>query len=133
MPNAYLKSLVDQGKGSMQHLEAEWEKAKKNASEQGQGDNYAYITEIFKTRIGASMQNIEQAALKRLGITADTIDVVKMDIPFLIRLLEWAHEDAKTDVEIHSIVTRILEASKGGEVTIDMEHYKSIVEKNELR
>jgi hypothetical protein len=26
MPNAYLKSLVDKGKGSMKYLEEEWEK-----------------------------------------------------------------------------------------------------------
>jgi len=59
MPTSYIKKLHEEGKGSIDKLESEWEKAKKNAADQGQGNNYAYITKIFQNRVGAS--SLEQA------------------------------------------------------------------------
>ena len=41
-------------------------------------------------------------------------DTVSMDIPFLIRALEYAKEDAKTDLDLHSAVERMLDAAKAG-------------------
>jgi hypothetical protein len=55
MPTAYIEKLHKEGKGSISKLESEWEKAKKNAEDQGQGDNYAYMTKIFQSRVGASV------------------------------------------------------------------------------
>ena len=41
-------------------------------------------------------------------------DTVSMDIPFLIRALEYAKEDAKTDLDLHNAVERMLDAAKAG-------------------
>jgi hypothetical protein len=30
-------------------------------------------------------------------------DIIKLDIPLLIRLLEYAREDAKTDMDLHNV------------------------------
>ncbi|QDH83582.1 A/G-specific adenine glycosylase [Achromobacter phage Motura] len=54
MPTSYLKTLSEKGKGSVPELEKQWEKAKADAKAQGQADNWAYVTGIFKRRIGAS-------------------------------------------------------------------------------
>ncbi len=72
MPTAYLKKLAKEGKGTIEHLESEWEKAKKLADKQGQGGNFAYITKIFQTKIGASALKLNAAQRLRasLGIKA---------------------------------------------------------------
>lgn len=46
-------------------------------------------------------------------------DTVRLEIPALIRALEWAREDAKTDVEIHKFVERLI----NHEGTVDMEFF----------
>jgi hypothetical protein len=54
MPTNYIKTLHEQGKGSIQSLEQKWDKAKEAAAKEGKADNYALITTIFKRMIGAS-------------------------------------------------------------------------------
>lgn len=54
MPTAYIQKLADEGKGSVAELESKWNKAKSAAKDEGKGDNFAYITSIFKNMVGAS-------------------------------------------------------------------------------
>jgi len=51
MPNTYIDKLVATGKGSRKNLDSKWEKAKAIAVTDGEGENYAYITGIFKKMI----------------------------------------------------------------------------------
>lgn len=53
-------------------------------------------------------------------------DVVKMDIPLLIRLLEYAREDAKTDMDLHNVTEMLIKLSTKGNV-LTMDHYDHIV------
>jgi len=53
----------------------------------------------------------------------NSVDKVTLDVPLLIRVMEYAKEDAKTDMELHKAVERMLEI--GGELTMD--NYDSIV------
>ena len=53
-------------------------------------------------------------------------DIVKMDIPLLIRLLEYSREDAKTDMDLHNVTEKLIELSKDGEV-LTMEQYDAII------
>lgn len=53
-------------------------------------------------------------------------DVVSMDIPLLIRLLEYSREDAKTDMDLHNVTERLIQFSKNGDV-LSMEQYDAIV------
>lgn len=54
------------------------------------------------------------------------IDVIKMDVPLLIRLLEYAKEDAKTDMDLHAVAENLIELSKESRV-LDMTDYDSII------
>jgi len=45
------------------------------------------------------------------------IDVVKVTVPMFIRLLEWAREEAKTDMDIHKLTEKIV--SKKGVINSD--------------
>jgi hypothetical protein len=53
-------------------------------------------------------------------------DVVTMDIPLLIRLLEYSREDAKTDMDLHNVTEMLIKLSTTGNV-LSMAHYDRIV------
>jgi hypothetical protein len=118
MPTAYIEKLVKEGKGSKAHLEKEWDAAKKNAKDQGRGDDYAYITGIFRKRAG-------------LASVADTLnetplgDVITLDVPTMIRMLELSRETLKTDEAIHIVVERMVAESKKVKV-LTMQEYPTI-------
>ena len=47
-------------------------------------------------------------------------------IPLFIRLLEYAREDSKTDIDLHFIAEAVAEGSRNG--TLGMQSYDSIIE-----
>jgi hypothetical protein len=53
------------------------------------------------------------------------MDIVKLDVPLFIRLLELAREDIKADADIHDLAQRVIELSKNGPV--DMASYDDLV------
>ena len=52
-------------------------------------------------------------------------DVVSVDVPLLIRLLEYAREDAKTDMDLHDVTERLIALSQEGN-TLTMQDYDTI-------
>lgn len=56
----------------------------------------------------------------------DEVDTVTIDIPLMIRLLEYAREDAKTDMDLHNVAEMLINLSKENEV-LSMDHYDAIV------
>jgi hypothetical protein len=52
-------------------------------------------------------------------------DVIKLTVPLVIKLLEFAREEAESDLDLHFIAENLVELSKRGEV-IDMKDYKRI-------
>jgi hypothetical protein len=56
---------------------------------------------------------------------ADAKDTVTMDIPLLIRVLEYAREDAKTDMDLHKVVENLINMRGEGALSMDM--YNKIV------
>jgi ferritin-like protein len=52
-------------------------------------------------------------------------DIVHLDVPLFIRLLELAREEIKQDADIHDIAQKVIELSKDG--PIDMSDYDNIV------
>lgn len=54
----------------------------------------------------------------------DRMDVVSFDIPLLIRMLEYAREDAKTDMDLHKVVEKLIKIRKKG--TLTMKDYKFV-------
>jgi len=49
----------------------------------------------------------------------DKKDTVTMDIPLLIRMLELAREDIKTDAELHRVVEKLIDIRNKGTLTMD--------------
>jgi len=57
-------------------------------------------------------------------------DVIKVDVPLFIRLLEYAREDAKTDMDLHDVAENIIRLSETGK-TLSMNDYDAIVNSTE--
>lgn len=53
-------------------------------------------------------------------------DVIRLDVPLMIRLLEYAREDASTDMDLHVLAENLVEMSEYGKV-LSMEDYSEIV------
>lgn len=53
-------------------------------------------------------------------------DKITLDVPLFIRLLEYAREDAKTDMDLHDVTERVISMS-GNEETLTMDNYHAIV------
>jgi hypothetical protein len=53
-------------------------------------------------------------------------DKITVDIPLFIRLLEYAREDAKTDMDLHKATENALALSETGK-TLTMDQYDEIV------
>jgi hypothetical protein len=58
--------------------------------------------------------------------SANQADAVTMDVPLLIRVMEYAREDAKTDIDLHDVAERLIELSQEGR-TLTMQDYDSIM------
>jgi len=56
----------------------------------------------------------------------DSIDTITMDVPLFIRMLEFAKEDAKTDMDLHKATEIALKISKK-EGKLSMDNYYKIV------
>jgi hypothetical protein len=53
-------------------------------------------------------------------------DTIIVDVPLFIRLLEYAREDAKTDMDLHNVAENIIDLSEEGQV-LSMDDYNAIV------
>jgi len=52
-------------------------------------------------------------------------DTITVDVPLFIRLLEYAREDANTDMDLHDLAENIIDLSEEGEV-LTMDNYNEI-------
>jgi hypothetical protein len=59
----------------------------------------------------------------------DEIDNITLDVPLFIRLLEYAKEDAKTDMDLHKVAENIIELSKTNSI-LNMDLYTEIIPEN---
>ncbi|CAB4241827.1 hypothetical protein UFOVP71_365 [uncultured Caudovirales phage] len=53
-------------------------------------------------------------------------DVITVDVPLFIRLMEYAREDAKTDMDLHDVAENATRLSADGS-TLTMKNYESII------
>ena len=53
-------------------------------------------------------------------------DKITVDVPLFIRLLEYAREDAKTDMDLHNVAENIIALSGTGK-TLTMAQYDEII------
>jgi hypothetical protein len=59
-------------------------------------------------------------------ISEDIPDIIAVDVPLFIRLLEFAREDAGDDMDLHEVAERAIEAVKARGV-LSMDDYKTLV------
>lgn len=97
-----------------------------------------YGADAEKVMTGAAFKRAESAAIKEnkqriremvkktLMGPSNPTDVASLDIPLLIRLLEYAKEDAQSDMDLHKVAENIIELSKEDK-TLTMSDYNSIV------
>jgi hypothetical protein len=53
-------------------------------------------------------------------------DTITLDVPLFIRLLEYAREDAQTDMDLHNVAENAIGLALSGK-TLTMDDYSSIV------
>jgi hypothetical protein len=56
----------------------------------------------------------------------DGMDIISMDVPLFIRMLEFAKEDAKTDMDLHKATENILDLLVDNKI-LNMDNYNDIV------
>lgn len=56
---------------------------------------------------------------EHMSEAVDNKDTITFDIPLLIRVLEFAREDLKTDIDLHKMVERLLAIRGKGTLTMD--------------
>jgi hypothetical protein len=59
-------------------------------------------------------------------------DILMIDVPLFIRLLEYAREDAKTDMDLHNVTENIIKLSEE-EKALTMDDYDKIVDVKETK
>jgi len=57
-------------------------------------------------------------------------DKITVDVPLFIRLLEYARENAQTDMDLHNVAENIIRLSETGK-TLSMNDYDAIVDSTE--
>jgi hypothetical protein len=64
---------------------------------------------------------------KAMSVKEETnpMDVVAMDVPLLIRMMEFAREDAKSDLDLHDVAEKAIALSSNGK-TLTMSDYGTI-------
>jgi hypothetical protein len=88
--------------------------------------NYKDTTENPPMNIERMLETQLDAEVKKIENPKDKIDTVTLDVPLLIRLLEYAREDAKTDMDLHDVTEKLIALSKEHPV-LSMDHYDSIM------
>lgn len=86
----------------------------------GVDDAYFAIMQVLKAGLVKEEVNEEEAEAK------DAVDTVTMDVPLFIRMLEFAREDAKADVDLHDVAEKAIEINKSKE-TLSMQDYEDII------
>ena len=97
-----------------------------------------YGADAEKVMTGAAFKRAESAAIKEnkqriremvrkaLMGPENPTDTAILDIPLLIRIMEYAKEDAQSDMDLHKVAENIIELSKEDK-TLTMSDYNSIV------
>jgi len=91
-------------------------------------DKHSMLKDLSKTAKSKSFERrlSEEFENFKTPTQPNPSDNVKLDIPLLIRLLEYAREDAKDDMDLHRIATNLVELSKSGK-TLSMQDYENAI------
>ena len=109
-------------------------RAIKTAKNMASKEQQQRIREVVKNSLAngpsEEINSVEYVQNRKPVDEKNPIDTVRMDIPLLIRVMEFAKEDAKTDMELHAAAENMIELSKNDRV-LNMDDYSSIVTPDE--
>lgn len=122
------KFIRDYGKDAEQVMIG---RAIKLAKQMNEKLNKQKVREMIKTALTQPVEEINSADFVQNRKPVEDKeenprDVIQLDVPLFIRLLEYAREDAKEDVDLHNVTENVIELSKEGRV-LDMDDYNSIM------
>jgi hypothetical protein len=121
------------------------------ATKQAKNKQEAMNLENIKGMIEAALKNPDKADLNKDGklsdyeekrgaaieksmgikeVEEDVIDTVTLDVPLFIRMLEYAREDAKADVDLHDVAEKAIALNKQKGI-LSMEDYEAIIPSEE--
>lgn len=83
----------------------------------------------YPSKAGAEKRERQVNYFKHANEDTNPTDTITVDVPLLIRLLEYAREDAKTDMDLHNVTEKLIELSAQGK-TLSMQDYNTIVGTN---
>jgi len=78
------------------------------------------IQEFFSKPVGEA----------EVDVTNDAPDIIAVDVPLFIRLLEYAREDSENDLDLHDVAERAIEAVKMRGV-LSMDDYETLIPSKE--
>jgi len=85
------------------------------------------VLDIFNvSRTEVVEHTTEESTMPEIQEAVNPTDQVTMDIPLLLRIMEYSTEDAKTDMDLHHVVERLIELSASGK-TLTMANYNDIM------
>ena len=117
------------------------------ATKQAKIKQEAMNLENIKGMIEAALQNPKKADLNKDGklsdyeekrgaaieksmnikeVEGDIIDIITLDVPLFIRMLEYAKEDAADDMDLHDVATKTIALSKQKGI-LSMEDYDALI------
>jgi hypothetical protein len=97
--------------------ETEWEAQRARMIQRAEKPSAPGIPEVDIERV------IPEAA-------GDTVDTVTMDVPLLMRIMEYAREDAKTDMDLHHVAEQMIAMNKEQD-HLTMDDYHAIISKTQ--
>lgn len=85
---------------------------------------------------GRILKLLKESPIDYIGTVSEdnngNIDTLTMDIPLFLRLLEFAKEDAKTDLDLHYVTENALKCMQGKD-KLTMDCYNSILPSDEQK
>jgi hypothetical protein len=63
-----------------------------------------------------------------IGGSDDEPDVVCMDVPLTLRLLEWSREESSDDVDLHKVTENLVSLGTQLDEVLTMDHYDQVLE-----
>jgi hypothetical protein len=122
------KKIVMKENYEMSHVIQARQLAHQAALDSSKRQEYFDFLQYLRSKYGKEYSTrIHQDAVKLDNIKegTDGIDTVTVDVPLLIRLLEYAREDAQTDMDLHHVAERLISLSQEDR-TLTMDDYSQI-------
>ena len=82
-----------------------------------------YLTDEGRKSLRAQMQEVERPSEEE-----NPVDIISMDVPLFIRMLEFAREDASTDMDLHDLAEKAVKMSAERQ-PMSMMHYDELIAK----